>query len=110
MFMCPERRISFDGFVSYEGRRFGVPYWYEGRTARVSRDGEWLHVYSADLSAELAVHAVTWGRRDSECPGQWADAGCPEELPTAPVRTRILQVAAPERPGGLDRFDFGRML
>lgn len=110
MFMCPERRISFDGFVSYEGRRFGVPYWYEGKTARVSRDGEWLHVYSADLSTELAVHAVTWGRRDSECPGQWADQECPEELPTAPVRTRILQVAAPERPGGLDRFDFGRML
>ena len=26
VYLCPERRISFDGFVNYEGRRFGVPY------------------------------------------------------------------------------------
>ena len=25
-YLCPERRISFDGFINYEGRRFGVPY------------------------------------------------------------------------------------
>lgn len=23
-YLCPERRISFDGFVNYEGHRFGV--------------------------------------------------------------------------------------
>lgn len=39
MYLCPRRRISFDGFVSYEGRRFGVPYWYPGKTCRVSREG-----------------------------------------------------------------------
>ena len=39
-YLCPERRISFDGFVSYEGRRFGVPYTYHGKTARVLRDGD----------------------------------------------------------------------
>ena len=27
-YLCPERKISFDGFVNYEGRRFGVPYSY----------------------------------------------------------------------------------
>lgn len=110
MYLCPERKISFDGFVSYEGRRFGVPYWYEGRSCRVNRDGEWLHVYSADMSVELAVHAVTWGRRDSTCPGQWAEADCPEELPTSPVATTVLQVDAPARLCGLDRFDFERRL
>ena len=26
IYLCPLRRISFDGFVNYEGRRFGVPY------------------------------------------------------------------------------------
>lgn len=31
---CPRRRITFDGFVSYEGRRFGVPWWYERRAGR----------------------------------------------------------------------------
>ena len=25
-YLCPERKISFDGFVNYEGRRFGVSY------------------------------------------------------------------------------------
>lgn len=39
MYLCPKRKISFDGFVSYEGRRFGVPYWYPGRECRVNRDG-----------------------------------------------------------------------
>ena len=28
-YLCPERKISFDGFINYEGRRFGVPYRYQ---------------------------------------------------------------------------------
>lgn len=112
MFLCPERRVSFDGFVSYEGRRFGVPWWYEGKTVRVSREGQWLHIYSADMLTELAAHAVTWGRVDSACPGQWPSEsdGMPEELPTATVKTRIAQLAPPARPDGFSRFDFGRDL
>ncbi len=39
-YLCPEHRISFDGFVNYEGRRFGVPYTYSGKTARVMRDAD----------------------------------------------------------------------
>ncbi len=38
-YLCPMRRISFEGFVNYEGRRFGVPYFYTGRVARVMRHG-----------------------------------------------------------------------
>ena len=37
LYLWPERRISFDGFVNYEGRRFGVPYSYTGTVCRVSR-------------------------------------------------------------------------
>ena len=37
-YLCPERKISFDGFVNYEGRRFGVPYSYQQRVCRVMRD------------------------------------------------------------------------
>jgi len=58
MYLCPRRRITFDGFVSYEGRRFGVPYWYPNRDCRVSREGNYLHIYSDDLARELAVHSV----------------------------------------------------
>jgi transposase len=45
LYLCPERRISFDGFVNYEGRRFGVPYSYAGKTARVLRDHDQLYIY-----------------------------------------------------------------
>ena len=33
--LCPRRKISFDGFVSFEGHRYGVPYWYGRRECRV---------------------------------------------------------------------------
>ena len=40
IYLWPERKISFDGFINFEGRRFGVPYWYTERVARVSRRSE----------------------------------------------------------------------
>lgn len=109
LYLCPLRRITFDGFVSYEGRRFGVPYWYERRECRVSREGRWLHIYSDDLARELVAHEVTWSRRDSWCEHQWDDSQ-PEELPTQAVTVTVAQ-AAPARPEpGFERFDFGRMV
>ena len=110
LYLCPARKITFDGFVSFEGRRFGVPYWYEGRRCRVSREGRYLHIYSEDLSAELACHEVTWSRRDSWCEGQWSDAPQPEELPSQPV-TASVAAAAPAAPDpAFARFDFERMV
>lgn len=109
MYLCPRRRISFDGFVSYEGRRFGVPYWYPGKTCRVSREGELVHVYADDLSRELAAHPVTWSRKDSFCADQYADDQ-PIELPTAPVTTAIDQLGPSRDKPGFDKFDFeGRL-
>ena len=108
-YLCPRRKISFDGFVSYEGRRFGVPYWYAGKTCRISREGSVLHVYSEDLSQELAAHAVTWGRRDSFCSDQYADIQ-PCELPTAPVKTTIAQLEPPKVKSAFEKFDFEGML
>ena len=62
------------------------------------------------MLTELAVHAVTWGRRDSTCPDQWAiGSGSPEELPTAAVRVKVQQVALRRRAAGMEKFDFERM-
>ena len=109
MYLCPRRRISFDGFVSYEGRRFGVPYWYPGKICRACREGEHLHIYADDLSRELAVHPVTWSRKDSFCEDQYADVQ-PVELPTAPVTTVIAQLEPPRAKPGFEKFDFeGRL-
>ena len=109
MYLCPQRKVSFDGFVNYEGRRFGVPYWYSGQTCRVSREGAYLHIYSDDLSQELTAHEVTWSRRDSFCEDQYAD-GQPEELPTAPVTTVMAQLEPPKGDEGFAKFDFERGL
>lgn len=42
-YLCPRRKISFDGFVSFEGHRYGVPYWYVRRECRVNREGRVVH-------------------------------------------------------------------
>ena len=91
-YLCPARLISFDGFVNYEGRRFGVPYSYTGRVCRIRRDGYILHIYSDDLSRELTSHNVTWSRRDSYCEDQYI-TNQPEELPTMPVKAIMTQKA-----------------
>lgn len=103
-FLCPERRISFDGFVNYEGRRFGVPYSYPGRTARIMRSGDTIYIYSVDMFSLLTTHDVTWSRRDSFCEGQYEAQ--PEELPTAPVKTQIRQLPKPTSNLSFAKFDF----
>ena len=108
-YLCPARKISFDGFVSYEGRRFGVPYWYDRHECRVCRDGRYLHVYSDDLSRELTAHEVTWSRKDSWCEGQWADNAQPSEGPSQPVATTILQVEPEPENVAFAKFDFERL-
>lgn len=104
-YLCPERCISFDGFVSYEGRCFGVPYWYGKKTCRVRRDGYVLEIYSDDMSRLLTTHDVTWGRRDSWCRDQYASIQ-PEEEPSMPVKVRIQQLDPPEPDDGFRHFNF----
>lgn len=107
-FLCPERRISFDGFVNYEGRRFGVPYRYIGSTARVRREDDVLYIYSADMKQLLVTHDVTWSKRDRFCAEQFAAMNQPEEFPTMPVKTEI--AALPERSPSLsfEKFNFDK--
>lgn len=53
-YLCPLRKISFDGFVNYEGRRFGVPYRYTGSLVRV----RCAKIHSC--ISILQMHAVYW--------------------------------------------------
>ena len=106
IYLCPLRRISFDGFVNYEGRRFGVPYRFSGKEVRVCRTDGILRILTPDLREVLATHDVTWSRRDRFCPDQFQDTGQPEELPTAPVRTRIEMKRPQPVSIGFGKFDF----
>lgn len=104
-YLCPERKISFDGFVNFEGRRFGVPYYYQQRTCRVRRHQFTVFIYSTDLNTLLAEHDVTWSRRDSFCKDQYVIRQ-PEELPTSPVSVTIHQIEPPKPDSGFDKFNF----
>lgn len=106
LYLFPLRKISFDGFVCYEGRRFGVPYRYIGKTVRVCRKQDTLYIYTPELDECLVTHDVTWSKLDSYCKDQFAEPVMPEELPTAPVKTHIQMIAEPISHSGFERFDF----
>ena len=80
--------------MNYEGHRFGVPYTYSGKTARVMRDADQLYIYSADLTRLLAAHDVTWSRYDSFCKDQYALPEQPEEYPSSYNRFTVKGTAA----------------
>jgi hypothetical protein len=107
-YLCPERRISFDGFVNYEGRRFGVPYSYRGATARIMRKDDMIYIYSADLKQLLTTHDVTWSKRDRFCTDQYALPEQPEEFPSMPVKVEIVQLPEPEPVLSFEKFNFDK--
>ena len=107
-YLCPERKISFDGFINYEGRRFGVPYTYRGSTARIMRDNDVIYVYSTDCMTLLASYDVTWSRRDRYCDGQYPDIEQPEEFPTAPVKSKVTLLEEPKPVLSFEKFNFDK--
>ena len=106
-YLCPLRKISFDGFVNFEGRRYGVPYWYTKKLCRVRRDAFTLYIYDDELSKELVRHNVTWSRKDSFCKDQYA-VNQPEEYPSVPVKTTVTQLEEPEPSSAFEKFNFAK--
>lgn len=106
LYLFPERKISFDGFITYEGRRFGVPYSYGQSIVRVNRTDRILSIYSEDMKRCLVTHNVTWSRRDSFCQDQYANTGQPEEFPTAPVKAIVQQALEDDTADGFNKFNF----
>ena len=104
-YLCPVRAISFDGFINYEGRRFGVPYWYSEHTCRVKRDKDTIYIYDLGLTRVLTSHPVTWGKHDSFCRDQYLDRQ-PEEVPSMPVKAVIHQIEPSKRASGFSKFNF----
>lgn len=107
-YLCPDRKISFNGFVNFEDLHFGVPYQCTEQIARVSRQGGTLYIYSEDLRHLLATHEVNWSRRDSYCAEQYAALSQPEEFPTMPVRTQIRRLEEPTSYDAFEKFNFAK--
>lgn len=104
-YLCPERKVSFDGFVNYEGRRFGVPYRYTNKLCRIQRNGFKIYIFSDDMVHLLATYDVTWSKKDSFCKDQYVDQ--PEEFPTMPVQVTMTQ-KEPVYNSAFDRFNFNK--
>jgi len=88
-----ERTVSFDGFVAYEGRRFGVPASVaHKKKVFVLRDGSTLMILDA-LGEVLQTHTVDWNKFEHYCDGQFEMLPeQPEEFPTNPVHgTKMIQ-------------------
>lgn len=109
LYLCPPRLISFDGFVNFEGRRFGVPCWYHKKVCRVQRKEFELTIYDDDLSRILTVHDVTWSRKDSFCRDQYITEQ-PEEYPSVPVKSKMLQIEQTPPDSDFAKFNFGEGL
>lgn len=104
-FLAPERSITLDGFVFYEGRRYGVPFSYIGRKVRVMRDRETLYILDPNTFAVIETHGVDWSRRPHYSATQFEPAQ-PEEHPTAAVRASIGFSGGRGCDDDFKRFDF----
>lgn len=87
-FLAPERSTTLDGFVFYEGRRYGVPFSHIGRKVRVMRSGGTLFILDPKTFTVLEAHDVDWSNRPHYSVFQFEPAQ-PEELPTEKVKAAI---------------------
>lgn len=87
-FLAPERSISMDGFVFYEGRRYGVPFSFIGKKARVMRNREEIYILDPKTFKAIEKHEVDWSRKPHYSATQF-EPHQPEEFPTAPVTAEI---------------------
>lgn len=99
-YLCPERKISFDGFVNFEGHRFGVPFHCRGPTA--------IYIYSSDMKQLLTSHDMTWSKRDRYCSDQCVALQQSEEFPTMPVKTEIVRLPESAPNLSFDKFNFDK--
>lgn len=106
VYLAPVRSIDFEGFVNYDGRKFGVPLSYQKKKAKVMRKGEKLYVMDDTATSVLSTFDVDWSKKPKTCPGQWAlseENAQPEEHPTMPVKVTMRQ-ATPVRSNRFSRF------
>ena len=83
-YLAPERKIGLDGFVYYEGRRYGVPYRYAGRSVRVLREKASIYIVDPVSYQVIEEHTVDWSYKPHYSPTQFEPVQ-PEEEPTQAV-------------------------
>ena len=59
------RKVTRDGFISFDGAKYGVPWQYSGRELRVRVCGEWFEAYDGEVrivqhKVEYASGRIVW--------------------------------------------------
>lgn len=105
-YLAPSRKVTFDGYVNYEGRLYGVPITCTSRNVLVMRTYDELKIYDPNTYVEVISHKVNWSRRPNTCKGQWSiEEAQIEEHPTMPVKAR-LEIKDLNRKKKFARFKF----
>ena len=103
-YLAPKRSITNDGFVWYEGRRYGVPLSLPGKTARVLRNRDVLYIMDPVTYIVVETYHMDWSKRPHYSPSQFEPA-VPEEHPTAPVKSMMRAIVADDY-DDFSGFDF----
>ena len=106
VYLAPIRKISFDGMVTYEGRRYGVPLSYTKHTVRVMRTRESLKIIDDITFSTIVEHSVDWSKAPHYCVGQFQEIPQPEELPTAPVKVVMTKLESSKVAEGFEKFNY----
>lgn len=94
-YLAPERSISFDGMVNYEGYRYGIPITYQRKTLRIQREGGFVTLHSHEGEV-LSSFALDWVTREYYCENQWdLPSEQPEEQPSQPPRPVVMRQCNP---------------
>ena len=103
-YLAPSRSISNDGFVCYEGRKYGVPLSLAGKVARVLRYKEQLYILDPESFKIVENHYVDWSKKPHYSSTQF-ESYEPEEYPTAPVKV-VLKSIELDDDDDFSKFDF----
>jgi transposase/DNA replication protein DnaC len=92
-FLSEERKVGRDGFVSFGGSRYGVPWAFAGKTVEVRENGYHVEVFSSGVRVAIHPKAVLPG---TVVPlnGQWD--GVPLGDPSRPKSPLAVRVTSPE--------------
>ena len=116
-YLAPSRAITLDGFVYYEGRRYGVPFSYKQKKARIMRNLDDPVPFLRGVVAEFAGNRKSI-EYDSYCvleqyKADWSlkphysefqfEPKMPEEYPTVEVKS-VMQILPPDN--DFASFDF----
>ena len=108
-YLREDRKVARDGFVSWEGSRYGVHWKWVGKTVQVGERQGTVEVWAGD--ERIAVHPrAQWPGRRFVLPGQWSGLprgnGRPRreavavQIPAGEVERRSLEVYELAAAGG----------